>query len=150
MWLFPPETALKGGILMDHSFRHRHRLPLQALGTNTSFAPVNSTCKDSSRFGENGKENIHSAYKFSQAGDNSHLFSSGAAFNTNPLCFPPGDVHFNPFVGSIPGGYHPDVTMAQHSFRPINGVSHQAILSQYLSPQGARETLGGQPEEENF
>lgn len=135
---------------MNPSFRLRHRLPLQTLGTNASLGPGNSTAKDHSRLGETGKENLHTGFKFPQAGDNGQLFGSGAAFSTNPLCFQPGDVHFNPFVGSMPGGYRPDVAVSQHSFRPINAVSHQAMLTHYLSPQAARETLASQPEEESF
>lgn len=135
--------------LTNLSFQLRHRLPLQNLGTNTNLASVNPSSKDHLRIG-NGKENIHSGFKLPQSNDNNgHIFGTGAAFNTNPLCFQPGDVNFNPFIGSIPGGYRSDVTMSHNGFRPING-HQQAILSQYLSPHGTRETFVGQPEDESF
>ena len=56
---------------------------------------------------------------------------------------------FNPFAGSISNGYRPDIVASHTSFRPINAVSQQTMLSHYLSQSG-RETLAGQPDEEGF
>lgn len=151
MRLFSSGDSLsRNEALIDLSYRHRLRLPLQALGTNTSFAPVNANSKNHSRLDEVGKENIHGGFKFPQAGDNGHIFGSGTAFNANPLCFQPGDMHFNPFVSPMPGGYRPELAVSQHSFRPINGGHQQGVLNQYLSPQGARESFATHPEDVSY
>lgn len=135
--------------LITPSFPIRHRLPLQTLGTNATLATANSTTKHHTRLGEPGKENSHSGFRFPQTDENEHLFGSGASFSYNPLCFPSDDVNFNPFAGSMPNGYRSDIAVSHTSFRPINGVGQQAMLSHYLS-QGGRETLAGQPDEESF